>query len=354
MGLPSINISFVQKAQTAVRRSENGVVLLLIEDETKETTSYSYAYAADVDSKEFSAENLPLIKMAFEGGPKKVLIERVTAAELEAGLKKLTVKEFNWLACIGETITTDVNIKKVATWITEQRKANKTFKAVLPQATAEQYNDAGIVAFATDGIVCGAKTYKRAEFCPRIAGILAGMPMTRSATYYTIPEASAITEAADPAAEIKKGSMILINDGENVRIASGNNSYHILTDGDTEDLQSIKIIEGMDMIRDDIRTTFRDNYIGLNNSYDNKSLFVGAVRQYFSELMKQGVLYDEYNNTAEIDVDAQRAYLATKYDVTEMTDEQILTANTGKNVYVRADVQFTDAIENLTFVVTMS
>ncbi len=354
MGLPQINIRFIQAARTAVTRSENGIVALLVADDTKERTSYSYAYATDVDAEEFSAENVALIKTAFDGGPRKVLIERTSGEDLEAALKRLTVKRFNWLACIGEEITTDTNIGKVAAWIKEQRQANKTVKAVLPQAAETQYNDSGIVAFATDGIVCGVKTYSRAEFCPRIAGILAGMPMTRSATYYNIPEASAITESADPEGDIEKGSMILINDGENIKIASGNNSYHLLAEGDTEDMKSIKIVDGMDLIRDDIRTTFENEYIGVNNSYDNKTIFIGAVRQYFSELMKQGVLYDEYNNTADIDVDAQRSYLATKYDVTEMTDEQILTANTGKNIYVKADVQFSDAIENLTFVVTMS
>ena len=97
-----------------------------------------------------------------------------------------------------------------------------------------------------------------------------------------------------------------------------------------------------------------NGYIGINNSYDNKAIFVGAVRQYFSELVKQGVLYDEYNNTADIDIDAQRSYLATKYDVSQMSDAEIMTANTGKNVFVKADIQLCDAIENLTFGVLMS
>ena len=119
-------------------------------------------------------------------------------------------------------------------------------------------------------------------------------------------------------------------------------------------MKSIKTIESMDLIRDDIRTTFENEYIGINNSYDNKAIFVGAVRQYFSELVKEGVLYDEYNNTADIDIEAQRAYLATKYDVSQMSDAEILTANTGKNVFISADIQLCDAIENLTFGVLMS
>ena len=349
MGLPQINISFIHAAQTAVTRSANGIVALLVADNTKEQTSYSYAYAADVDTKAFTEANVALIKTAFTGSPNRVIIERVTTEEnLTAALARLKLKKFNWLALIG-----DIDADTVATWIIEQRDANKTFKAVLPTGTTD-WNDPGIVSFNTDEIVCGTTTYTKAQFCPRIAGILAGLPMTRSATYYSIPEADSITESDDAESEITDGHLILINDGENIKIASENNSYHSLATGDNEELKSIKTIESMDLIRDDIRTTFENEYVGINNSYDNKTIFVGAVRQYFSELVRQGVLYDKYNNTADIDIVAQRAYLATKYDVSKMSDAEILVANTGKNVFVSADIQLCEAIENLTFNVLMS
>ena len=73
----------------------------------------------------------------------------------------------------------------------------------------------------------------------------------------------------------------------------------------------------MDLMRDDIRTTFEENYIGVNNSYDNKMLFIGAVNQYFNKLEKEGILDKEAENKADIDVNAQRKWLAQKYDVSE-------------------------------------
>ena len=54
----------------------------------------------------------------------------------------------------------------------------------------------------------------------------------------------------------------------------------------TEDMKSIKIVEGMDLIAEDIRTTFKENYIGRSNSIENKELFIAAVNQYFETLTK--------------------------------------------------------------------
>ena len=177
--------------------------------------------------------------------------------------------------------------------------------------------------------------------------------MTESATYQVLPEVDGIAESETPDDDIDSGKLILINDGEKVKIARGVNSLHILSGDKTADMKKIKIIEGMDLMRDDIRTTFENNYIGINNSYDNKIMFVAAVNQYFDSLVRQGVLYDEYENAADIDVNAQREWLAEKYDISEYTDDQIRKAKTGSFVFLIASVQFVDAIEDLRFAINM-
>ena len=51
MGLPEILIEFKTKAQTAVTRSQNGIVAVILEDSTKvgdENLSYTYNYEADI------------------------------------------------------------------------------------------------------------------------------------------------------------------------------------------------------------------------------------------------------------------------------------------------------------------
>ena len=137
MGLPQINIRFIHAAQTAITRSANGIVALLVADDTKEQTSYSYAYAADVDSTAFTAANLAIIKTAFTGSPNKVIIERVCNDDLAAALVRLGNKRFNWLALVG-----NINADTVAAWITEQRAKHKTFKAVLPANSRKAVTEA--------------------------------------------------------------------------------------------------------------------------------------------------------------------------------------------------------------------
>ena len=121
----------------------------------------------------------------------------------------------------------------------------------------------------------------------------------------------------------------------------------------TEDMKKIKIIEGIDLMRDDIRSTFADNYVGINNSYDNKVLFISAVNQYFEGLVREGVLYGAVENAAEIDVDAQRDWLSQKYDISEYSDDDVKQAKTASYVFVKAHVTFCDAIEDLKFTVNM-
>lgn len=177
--------------------------------------------------------------------------------------------------------------------------------------------------------------------------------MTESATYQVLSEIDSITESLTPDEDIDEGKFILINDGEKVKVARGVNSLHILSGDKTKDMKKIKIIEGMDLMRDDIRSAFENNYIGINNSYDNKVMFVAAINQYFDGLVREGVLYGDAENTADIDVNAQRDWLAQKYDISEYSDEQIRKAKTGSYVFVTADVTFCDSIEDLKFSINM-
>ena len=208
----------------------------------------------------------------------------------------------------------------------------------------------GIVNFTTDNIKVGTKTYGTSEFCPRIAGILAGLPLNRSATYYVLSEVESITESETSDEDVDNGKLILINDGTKIKIARGVNSLTEFTNEKGQDFSKIKIVEAIDMIRDDVRPTFEDEFVGkVENSYDNKIVFIAAINKYFKDLASRGVLYDQFDNKAEIDVEATREWLSQTKDVSAWEDEQIKTANTGTNVFVKANIQIQDAIEDLHF-----
>lgn len=355
MGLPEILIEFKAKAETAVARSQNGILAVILEDDTKTddaSKSYVYRTSADINASYWSTESRRYLNIIFSSSPSRVLVERVGTSEgYDKALARLKNKNWNWLAIPG---LKNEKVQSIGEWIIAQRAAKKTFKAVLP-CTAANYNpnNEGIVDFATEGIKVGAYTFSSNEYCARIAGLLASLSMAESATYQVLAEVDGITESTTPDEDIDAGKFILINDGEKIKVGRGINSLHILSGDKTEDMKKIKIIDGMDLIRDDIRASFEKNYIGINNSYANKLIFISAVNQYFNTLERQGVLYDEYENIAEIDIDAQREWLANRYDVSAYTDEQILKAKTGSYVFVKAAVQFNDAIEDLHFTINM-
>ena len=346
MGLPKILIEFKTLAETIITRSERGIVAVILKDNSNENETAIYTRESEIVKSHYTAANLAFLSLIFMGNPSKVIVERVsTEEELASALERLKNKQWYYLT-VPEIADDEVNA--VVEYIAQMRtQYHKTFKAVLPNCAA---NSEGIINFATDNIKVGAKTYTTAEYCARIAGILAGLPLNKSATYYALPEVESITESETPDADIDNGKLILINDGTKIKIARGVNSLTEFTETKGKDFAKIKIVEAVDMIRDDIRTTFEDGFVGkVENSYDNKIVFIAAINNYSKDLTSRGVLYDKFDNKAEIDIEAIREWLSKTKDVSNWDDEKIKTANTGTNVFVKANIQIQDAIEDMNF-----
>lgn len=358
MGLPQINIFFKEAAETAIKRSGGGIVALILRDDTKlgktavTKQSYTYGKETEIDAAHFTETNVDYIKKTFLGSPKAVIVERIGADEsVDGALGRLKNKKWNYLAMPSATAD---EAKQLSDWITAQRTAKKTFKAVLSHAADNE----GVIDFETDGISTGLRIYTAAEYCCRIAGLLAGLSIDRydrvSATYATLPEVNFIAESSDPDGDIDNGKLILINDGANIKIGRAVNSLKTLTNGKREDMKKIRIIETLDLIADDIRTAFEQNYVGVYaNSYDNKLLFVNEVNQYYKRLENSGVLEAENDNAAYIDVDAQRLWLAERGDVSDLDDDTIKKAKTGSHVFVASNIMPLDAMEDLDMSISM-
>jgi len=224
MGLPEISIKFQSLAVSAVRRSQRGVVALVLKDDTGDFDTKEYRVITDIDPSDWTEVNKDYIEKAFLGVPSKIIVERIDAdaVNYNAALQRLASKRWNWGAIPG---LQTADVETVSTWLKTQRdNFKKTFKMVLPNSTSDHE---GIVNFATDDIVVGEKTYTTAEYCARLAGIFAGLSLQRSSTYYVLPEVGSITESADPDADIDDGKLILIND-DGVKIGRGVNSLTTL------------------------------------------------------------------------------------------------------------------------------
>ncbi|MCS5501921.1 phage tail sheath subtilisin-like domain-containing protein [Lysinibacillus sp. A4] len=346
MGLPQIIIDFNGKAVTAIKRSQLGIVALILKDDAQTAETLTYKSIEDVPTEVWSPESLDYIKLAFMGTPSKIIIERLptTAIDYNAALTRLNNKRFNYLAIPG---IEDKDTTTIATWIKTKRDNNKkTFKAVLPNNDADHE---GIINFTTTGIKVGEKEYTTAEYTARIAGIMAGLPFTRSSTYFELNEIDSITEIEDPDAAVDNGELILINDGENIKIGRGVNSLTTTTGKKTEDFKSIRVMEVQDLIKDDIRTTFDKNYIGKhNNIYDNQVLFIRSINAYYDGLEGEGILDPNFDNKAEIDVRKQRlAWEGIGRDTSEWDDQKVKEMSFKKNVFLASNIKIVDAIEDL-------
>ena len=346
MGLPKILIEFKTLAETIITRSERGIVAVILKDNSNENETAIYTRESEIVKSHYTAANLAFLSLVFMGNPSKVIVERVqTEGDLSTALERLKNKQWYYLTV---PVIEVEEINTVVEYITLMRtQYHKTFKAVLPNCAA---NSEGIINFSTDNIKVGQKTYTTAEYCARIAGILAGLPLNRSATFYALTEVESITESETPDADVDNGKLILINDGTKIKIARGVNSLTEFTETKGKDFAKIKIVEAVDMIRDDIRTTFEDGFVGkVENSYDNKIVFIAAINKYFKDLASRGVLYDKFDNVAEIDIEGIREWLSKTKDVSGWDEEKVKTANTGTNVFVKANIQIQDAIEDMNF-----
>jgi hypothetical protein len=349
MGLPNINISFQTAASSAIERSQKGIVGIIIKD-AAENGAHILTKTSQIPAT-LSADNKAYIERAFLGyvtPPKKVIVYVLaTAAEdLSDALEYMAAQVIDYLAGPPDIVTDEIT--EIDTWIEDQRELGFIPKAVLPNSASDSE---GIINFASEGIMIGSVEYTAAEYCSRIAGLLAGTPINISCTYAPLPEVTNVTQLTKDAidASIDAGEFVIFHDGVKTKVGRGVNSLVTTTATKGAAFKKIKIVEAVDMIRRDISVTAQDTYIGkYANSYDNKCLLISAIRTYFAQLEREGVLAAG-KNTADIDVDAQENYLISKsVDTSEMTEQEIKEANTDDKVYLLATISILDAIEDIT------
>lgn len=381
MGLPSVIVTFKERGITAIKRSMRGIVVLVLKDgearvntfRVNEKTCVSennlsktkanknikvHKLLTNADIPEelsaFNKEQAELALIGYQTPPKRVFLVVIPhdSENYNEAFKELEKIRFDYLVIPGID-TADVST--VATWVKAQNETmDKKFKVVLPNHKGDHES---IINFTSDNIVTATKTYSTAEYCSRIAGMLAGTPMTISATYAPLSEVldfDRITrDEMDKA--IDAGELILYNDGEKVKIARAVNSFVTTTQDKGDSFKKIKIVDAMHMTHDDIIKTAEDSYLGkYSNSYDNKCLLITAINGYLEQLEHDGILNDEYENKVYIDVKQQKIYLKsigyngmTEDEIEAMDDLAIKKADTKDKVFLMGDIKILDAIEDI-------
>lgn len=351
--LPNIEVVFKQLAGSLIQRSQRGIAILIVRDDTDKTFNYKEyknITQVDADKTEYTTVNLQYIKDIFNFAMSKVAVVRVDAGGTVSDA--LTILESNiktgWIT-IADGTTEDFST--LASWVKTKEAERKTYKAVVYKTAVTDckhvvnfYND-NVVFADSRGEVSGGK------YCPSLIGILASCNIQRGSTYFECANLIKVDEVVDNDAAVASGKFILINDTDKVKIALGINSM-TTTDSitTTEDMKFIDTVEVMDLINDDISTVFKNEYLGkYKNNYDNQILLISAINAYFKQLANDNILDNNYNNKADVNAESQRlAWLGVGKTEAETWDEQTIKNNAFKRtIFLAGDIKILGSMENL-------
>jgi len=345
---PKFKVDFKELAVMAIQRQQRGAVVLILDDSTSEIDNVVYRGLGDVNPEDWTAANYKRLQLAFKGNPSKVIAIKAesTFADLQA---KLNLQS-NYTLCYPEATTTDIT--SIKNYINAQRQANNYSRAVFANATSPDASY--IINFVSSGNITAkigdeAEEFTAGDWTCRLAGALSGLAASRSLTYYELPEIVEAPISATPDADVAAGKLIILHQDGSYKFGRAVNSLVTLTDGVTEAFQKIRIVDIMDLIANDIVSTFRLYYVGkYTNNFTNKNRFVGAINAYLKQLAAEGLLEAENDNEVAISYEKNKAYLEAKgVDTSGMTYIEVLKANTGSKVLLDGVCSPTDAMEDL-------
>jgi hypothetical protein len=358
--LPSVNIIFQSKAAAVIARGSVGILAVVLKDASvAQLTALTLTDVSDIPDT-LSANNQKYLEDAFIGTPKEVkaVVLPGTALDYSEALTYLETIKWN-VGCIPGI--SDADATAVATWAKGMRdNKERKIMMVLPDEAAD--HEAVINFVVEDGagvagnVTVGENTYTASQYSARIAGLIAGLPLTVAPTYQVLSEVDDVPHLTKAEADTKidAGKFILYHDGEKVKVARGVTSLVTTTETKGADWKKVKIVRILDMIYHDVKDTIEDVYIGkYQNSYENKLLLIAAINAYYEQLEQEGLL-DPGKNRCEIDLAAQKAYLKSIGEpVDTWTDQQIKEANTRDKVFLTSTVRPLDAIEDIQLVVNL-
>lgn len=230
----------------------------------------------------------------------------VTNADYTVAMTAFEAREFNIFCLDG--MTDSALQTSVAAWIARLRNEGKGVVAVMggsasddaniatANTRSQSFNYEGIINVGVSGVLDGV-TYPSAEVACWVAGKMGGQKLKESLTY-----ANAVFDDVSPrlthnqvVAALKAGTIVLVHDGEKVKIEQGINTLTSLSADQNNQWKKIKAIRVMDAINTDLLKAAQDNYIGkVNNDDDGQAALLSAYKQYMDVLVDDGLVKDDY------------------------------------------------------------
>ena len=345
MGMPEVKISFQENAHNFIKRLGRGIVAVPILD-----TAFG-------EVKVVEASLLSGVAKAVEGLPeeKREDISRTMSVVLTVGARKvfavcgkdvgavtgaLEGLRFNWLA-IGELSAEDQ--ASIVTWAKEKEFATGRAFMVFGGPELVKEKDGHIVALE--------RTHTRHEKITSafLAGVFAGLA-DRSGTFYVVDDqtdGSGYASKEQANAAIDQGLLTVFYDGEKAKI--GRSITTVYAKEKKSAYAKIRNVDTMNMIVDDIKNTFYDQYVGqVLNDYDHKMSFIGQLNQVYLKGLEGSVLDARGVNKVDLDL-KKHAELAVMdgLDLGTMSDQDLREYNTGEAVYLTGSLKLLDSMEDL-------
>lgn len=356
-GSPKFVLEIEEKAGTVIARSEQGVVGVILFDDTAGEKEIVYSSSADLKESEWNTDNYNLLKdLAFVGSPFKVRAYRVS--ETDRANVALSEVLNNLEKKVDSIVIPDATENETDALISFTKNRHNT---ELGQLSLD-FNQAHFFVFvASDkvpdhhavincgitGAVVNGNSYTDKQFALAIASIEAGCPISRSITNMKMGFLQKCDIPAEPGKITKQGKIAVTTQRDDSGI-----SYFVINRGVTSFItpnttkqrrfSKVKIVRSLFIITEDLKKSWNDYKGARLNGYLNKMAFLNAVNSYTENLMEQGILDPEYSNSFDIDLSRHKTFLMTergisKDEVDKMSESELRRINTVDVVYARCN-----------------
>lgn len=212
--MPRIEITFEQKAVSLLSRSERGVAVLIVRDDTSKTFThkqYADLSAAQADKSLYTADNYAAICDLMGFAPYQAHVFRADSdgalADTLAEIGR-TVKT-GWLAIAGQSAEDGLAL---AAWVkTQVGTRKKSYKAAVFNVTTAP-DDMHVVHFVNEKVTFADSRGEQGgvQYLPSLIGIFAVCNVVRGCTNYLCSNLRAVQEVADNDAALGAGKLTYI------------------------------------------------------------------------------------------------------------------------------------------------
>lgn len=339
---PGLYTNFTEAAIAQIKGGLRGIVGMPIKTYTPANGALNvqvgkfYTVNSESQAKElFGAANIQSIKFILQAGAKEVLVYTLPSVEVDYDLVRdeYEARPFNVFVFDGEI--SEVEQDETVAWVKRNRTERKHFFFVTGGTTADDQDitvgNARSVKLGDDyainlvsGVEINGVEYSSGEYAAYIAGLVAGTPINKSLTYTEVPvgDVTKRLRNSDIESAIKAGSLVLVSDGEKVKIEQG------WTTGKTK----IRAISSRQQIATDIEKTARDNYLGkLDNNEDGQASLISAIKLYLETLETNNVLILPKEGAVKLDDQhpstGDKVFLSISYVEVDSMEQVFLSIN---------------------------